>query len=111
MEQQKVDMYLITNQKYFPTEKIVYLKDKLLSVDDQRFSMLSAVSLQDPSILLVVSIIVGSWGFDRFLLGDVGMGILKLLTGGLCGILTIYDWITVMGRTKEDNFQKIMTVL
>ena len=29
MDQQKVDMFIMTNQKFFPAEKIMYLKDKL----------------------------------------------------------------------------------
>ena len=30
MDSQKVDLFVMTNQKYFPAEKIIYLKDKLL---------------------------------------------------------------------------------
>ena len=29
MDQNKVDMYVMTNQKYYPAEKIMYLKEKL----------------------------------------------------------------------------------
>lgn len=29
------------NQKYFPEEKIVYLKDKLRTMDDDKFSLIS----------------------------------------------------------------------
>ena len=32
MDQQKIDLYIMTNQKYFPEEKIVYLKDKLRTI-------------------------------------------------------------------------------
>jgi hypothetical protein len=42
------------------------------------------------------------------MLGDTGMGILKLLTGGCCGILTIIDWFTIQNKAKELNFNKIM---
>ncbi len=45
------------------------------------------------------------------MLGDVPMGILKLLTCGLCGILAIIDWIQIMDRTKEKNFQELCLVL
>ena len=92
MTQDKVDMYLMTNQKYLPAEKIVFLKQKLLEADESKFTLISAVELKDPTTLLLVSIFVGGLGIDRFMLGDTGMGVLKLLTGGLCGILTIVDW-------------------
>lgn len=61
--------------------------------------------------MLLISIFLGEIGVDRFMLGDVGMGILKLLTLGVCGILTIVDWFTITKRTKELNFNNIMTIL
>ncbi len=111
LDQQKIDMYIMTNQKYFPEEKITYLQDKLRTMDDQKFSLLTAVELKEPSTLLLVSIFLGVLGIDRFMLGDTGMGILKLLTCGCCGILTIIDWFTISKKTKEFNFNKVMTLL
>lgn len=111
MDQNKVDIYVMTNQKYFPAEKIMYLKEKLAAMDESKFTMVSTVELKDPTTILLVSIFLGSLGIDRFMLGDTGMGILKLLTGGCCGILTIIDWFTVSKKTKELNFNNLMTVL
>ena len=111
MDQNKVDMYVMTNQKYFPAEKIMYLKEKLAAMDESKFTMVSTVELIDPTTILLVSIFLGTLGIDRFMLGDTGMGILKLLTGGCCGILTIIDWFTVSKKTKELNFNNLMTVL
>ena len=87
MDQNKLDMYLMTNQKYFPPEKMNDLKNRLSAIDDQKFSQLAAVELKDPTTLLLVSIFLGGLGIDRFMLGETGMGILKLLTGGCFGIL------------------------
>lgn len=101
----------MTNQKYFPAEKIMYLKEKLAAMDESKFTMVSTVELKDPTTILLVSIFLGTLGIDRFMLGDTGMGILKLLTGGCCGILTIIDWFTVSKKTKELNFNNLMTVL
>ena len=111
MDQNKVDMYVMTNQKYFPAEKIMYLKEKLAAMDESKFTMVSTVELKDPTTILLVSIFLETLGIDRFMLGDTGMGILKLLTGGCCGILTIIDWFTVSKKTKELNFNNLMTVL
>ena len=101
----------MTNQKYFPAEKIMYIKEKLLAMDESKFSLISTVDLKDPTTLLLVSIFIGGLGIDRFMLGDVGMGILKLLTGGCCGILTIVDWFTISNKTRERNFNSLMTIL
>ena len=111
MEQNKVDMYIMTNQKYFPAEKIMYIKEKLAAMDENKFAMISTIEMKDPTTILLVSIFLGGLGVDRFMLGDIGMGILKLLTCGVCGILTIIDWFTVSKKTKELNFNNIMTML
>lgn len=111
MDQQKVDMYIMANQKFFPPEKIMYLKERLMAVDEQRFSYLSAIELKDPTTLLLISIFLGYLGIDRFMLGDTGMGVLKLLTGGCCGVLTIIDWFGISAKTRELNFSNVMAVL
>lgn len=111
MDQQKVDMYLMTNQQYFPAEKIFLLREKLLKASDDKFIMISSVELKNPTTLLLVSLFLGSLGVDRFMLGDAGMGVLKLLTYGLCGILTLVDWFTISNKTKELNFQKVYSLL
>ncbi len=111
MEQQKVDMYIMSNQKYFPAEKIVYLKEKLMSMDETKFSLLSSIEFKDPTTILLVSLFLGGWGVDRFMVKDTGMGVLKLLTGGLCGILTIIDWFSIQKKAKELNFNQVMTLI
>ncbi|MCI9403472.1 MAG: TM2 domain-containing protein [Oscillospiraceae bacterium] len=111
MTQDKVDMYIMTNQKYLPAEKIVFIKQKLLEADEDKFNLVSAVELKDPTTILLVSIFLGSLGIDRFMLGETGMGILKLLTLGLCGILTIIDWFSVQKKARDLNYNKIMLVL
>jgi TM2 domain-containing membrane protein YozV len=111
MDTQKVDMFVMTNQKYLPAEKIQLLRDRLLAADDNKMVMLSGVEMKDPTAILLVSIFLGSLGIDRFMLGETGMGILKLLTGGCCGILTIIDWFTVQKKAKDANFQKLMAIL
>ena len=73
MEQQKVDMFIMTNQKYFPAEKMVYLKDKLRTMDEEKFSLVSTIELKDPTTLLLISLFLGVLGVDRFMLGDTGM--------------------------------------
>lgn len=111
LEQNKIDMYIMTNQKYFPEDKILYLKDKLRTMDDEKFSLISTIVLKDPTTILLISIFLGSLGIDRFMVGDTGMGILKLLTLGCCGILTIVDWFTISKKAKDINFNKVMSLI
>ncbi|MEZ4357716.1 MAG: TM2 domain-containing protein [Eubacteriales bacterium] len=111
MDKEKVDFYIMTNNKYFPEEKILFLREKLSCLDDEKFMLLTSMELKDPTTMLLISIFLGSLGIDRFMIGDTGMGVLKLLTAGVCGILTIIDWFTIQNRTKELNFNKITMLI
>lgn len=111
MNKEKIDMYVMTNQKYLPADKLVFIKQKLQDVDEDKFALVSTVEFKDPTTILLVSLFLGGLGVDRFMLGDTGMGILKLLTMGLCGILTIIDWFSVQKKTKEVNYNNLMMVL
>ncbi|MBQ1241989.1 MAG: TM2 domain-containing protein [Oscillospiraceae bacterium] len=101
----------MTHQKYFPAEKAVYLREKLLQADESKFTLVTGVELKDPTTLLLISLFLGSLGVDRFMLGQIGMGVLKLLTLGLFGILTIVDWFTVQKKARELNFTNVALIL
>ncbi len=111
MEKSKIDLYLTTNAKYFEPTAIPIIRQKLESASDDTFLTLQATELKDPTTVLLVSIFLGYLGIDRFLIGDVGIGILKLLTCGVCGILTIIDWFTISKKTKQLNMSKISMIL
>lgn len=111
MEQQKVDMFLMTQAKYFEGYQLQAIKDKLLSLDDSKFVMIQAANLKDPTTALIISIVGGSLGIDRFFIGDTGLGIAKLLTCGGIGIWAIVDWFLIMGRTREVNMERFQRVL
>ena len=51
--------------------------------------------MKSKTTALILSVLVGGLGIDRFYLGYTGMGVLKLLTGGCFGILYIIDIINI----------------
>ncbi len=55
--------------------------------------------------MLIISLLLGGLGVDRFMLGETGMGVLKFLTVGGLGILTIIDWFNIMSKTRKKNFE------
>lgn len=57
---------------------------------------------------LLLSIFLGSIGVDRFYLGKVGTGILKLLTAGGFGIWWLVDIILIAtDQMKDSNGQPL----
>jgi len=51
-------------------------------------------------LTLVMSIVFGQLGVDRFIMGHIGLGILKLLTFGGLGIWWLVDLILVATKYK-----------
>jgi TM2 domain-containing membrane protein YozV len=59
-------------------------------------------------VALLLSIFLGSLGIDRFYLGHIGLGILKLITLGGCYIWWIIDIILIAtGKIRDANGQPL----
>lgn len=52
---------------------------------------------------LLLSLFVGTFGIDRFYLGYIGLGILKLITLGFCGIWALIDLILIALNNVPDS--------
>jgi TM2 domain-containing membrane protein YozV len=107
MDAQKVDMFILSNGKFFEGHQMNMIRERLVALDDSKWVMLSTAQFKDPTTTLIVSILAGSFGIDRFLIGDTGLGVGKLLTCGGLGIWAIIDWFMIQKATKEKNMQKI----
>lgn len=80
--------------------------------DQQKFLFNSQFGAErkDRTMLLVISIFLGHFGIDRFLLGDVGLGLGKLFTFGACGIWTVIDWFLIMPAADDYNRAKAQQI-
>ena len=103
--------WLTANQKKFTPQHFALIRSKMEKMDDVQAAAVAAVPLKDPVLLLVIEIFLGEFGIHRFMLGDVGIGILELLTGGLCGIMWLIDLFTITGKTKERNYNALIPFL
>lgn len=52
-------------------------------------------SMKSKTTVLILSVLVGGLGIDRFYPGYAGMGVLKLLTAGCFGILYVIDIVNI----------------
>ena len=111
MEAQKVDAFILANGKNFQDYQIPALREMLLNVDDNKWLVLQTLQLKDPTIALIISLLAGTLGIDRFYIGDMGLGVLKLITCGGFGILTVVDWFLIMGSARSKNMQKLQSYL
>ena len=68
--------------------------------------IIKAASLKKPSTIQKLSIFGGWWGIDRFMVGDVDLGIVKLISFGGLGILNIFDIFFLKKRVQDDNLVK-----
>jgi len=54
--------------------------------------------------LVLLSFFLGALGVDRFYTGYIGLGILKLITAGGCGVWALIDFILIVcGKYKDAN--------
>jgi TM2 domain-containing membrane protein YozV len=111
MEVQKVDMFIMVNSKFFEGSQLIRIRERLLAVDDSKWILLQAMQFKDPTTSLIISLLGGALGIDRFVIGDTGLGIGKLLTLGGCGIWALVDLFLIMDATKEKNMLQIQQIL
>ncbi|MCO4291925.1 TM2 domain-containing protein [Solitalea sp. MAHUQ-68] len=111
MESQRVDMFIMANSKYFESHQIPAIRQRLLNIDESKWIMVQSLGYKDPTTSLIVSILAGGLGIDRFIIGDTGLGIGKLLTCGGFGIWSIIDWFMIQSATREKNMILLNTAL
>ncbi|SFJ88635.1 TM2 domain-containing protein [Pseudovibrio ascidiaceicola] len=81
------------------------LRDNVPAEKQSDFDVMFAGREKNPVVALVLGLFLGSFGIDRFYTGQIGLGILKLITLGALGIWTLIDWFLIMGAARNKNIQ------
>jgi hypothetical protein len=111
MENQKIETFLTLKGEYFPAAYIPNIREKLAAAPDSKSDVIQFTEYKNPTTMLIISIFLGQLGVDRFMLGDTGLGVLKLITGGGCGIWWLIDLFNVKEKTRQLNFNTLMQIL
>lgn len=123
MDQNKIQLFMVTNQDKLPMEMIPLISNRLEAADDSRMPVLMSMDLKSPVVALVLSLVLGGLGIDRFYIGDNTNGAIKLIVGlvvlpiisvvtlGIGSLLYLgyaVDYFLIMGATKKKNAEKLM---
>lgn len=97
------EKYLTEKRKYFTEKDYKELELIIENLDSQAFENVMNTDLKNPIVMIIISILLGNIGVDRFILGDGKLGVLKLVTSGGFFVWWIIDIFTTSKRTKERN--------
>lgn len=89
-------------------DELRYVQELLKGMSEsqqQQFALLYNSRRRDPTLILLTALLgfIVIAGVHRFLLNQVGMGILFFFTGGICLIGTIVDLVNYKKLTFEHN--------
>lgn len=72
-------MFILNKGKFFPDSSLMLIRDRLANYDDSFLPRLLSASFKNPTTGFLYSIGLGVYGIDRFYIGQVFIGILKLI--------------------------------
>lgn len=96
-------------------EEQAYIAGVIKELDENKarqFANAYRARRRDPRTILLVALVgfLGIAGIQRFLVDQIGMGILYLLTGGLCLIGTIIDMVNYKKIAFEYNVKQAQEI-
>ena len=105
--------FLMSLQGKIGTNELIAAQGRLDKIPDDKITTLALVELKSPVIGLILGLLFGGLGIDRFYKGDIGLGILKFLSIFIAigFIWVVVDWFLVYKGIQRDNFMKLNMVL
>lgn len=112
MKDMMINKFLNINSDFFNSEDIPTIKNFLINLNEDSLETLKFIQFRDPRVFLAISFFGGALGIDRFLIGDIGLGLLKLFFN----IITLFipqfiDLFIIQRRIRKKNFEKLMKLL
>ena len=112
MQEERSNQLFYQYKDSVPGDRAAQLKGMLDAAPDSCYNTLATVKTHSPVVILIISIFLGGLGIDRFMLGDIGLGVCKLLFGWVTGgIWWLVDIFLTYRRAKVKNFENIAAAL
>ena len=86
----------------------------LENLNEENWNKVEYIVFKDPTMMLVISVLVGEFGVDRFMLGDTSNGAIKLLLTLCCGVGLIWwiiDIFQINNMTLDYNYKLLKSTL
>jgi TM2 domain-containing membrane protein YozV len=109
MEDKMVDVFQLLPE--IQGDELLYVQGLLKNANDEqasKFATIYRARRKDPQTILLLALVgfLGVAGIQRFYVDQIGMGLLYLLTAGLCFVGTIIDIVTYKQIAFEFNYRQ-----
>ncbi|CDE72046.1 tM2 domain-containing protein [Acidaminococcus sp. CAG:917] len=112
MTNEKIAIVMSRISDKIPSQDVTMVRHALQSASDDCVVDITSLPLKSPGGCVVLSLFLGGLSIDRFYLGDVGIGIAKLLLGWLTlGIWNFIDIFLCYKKAKVINRDKILSAI
>ncbi len=110
MRSDEIVKFIKDNKNYFPKRKSDFLISQLIECEKINIELLYSIKFISPAKVLTMSVFLGIFGVDRFLVKDSFFGFLKLFTFGGLGLLAVFDWFYISKRVKKINYLNLLSL-
>ena len=112
MTEDRIVALLAKFSENVPSGSAFALGNALRSAPDNMFDYLITFPTKSAGITVALSIFLGGLGVDRFYVGDIGLGVAKLLFGWITfGIWYLVDIFLCYRKARKVNFERLMNAI
>lgn len=112
MKKIKINNFLRLNREFLNESDILMANNFLNTLNEESLESLSFLQFNNPKVFWAISFFGGGLGIDRFLIGDIGIGLLKFCLNWITLFIPFFiDLFLIQKRVKRKNFEKIMKLV
>lgn len=102
-------LLVATNSKNILQSDMILFADMLKTCPKSRYSMILSADVKSPTTTLLLSIFLGGLGVDRFYIGDIGIGLFKLIMNVISCVLIVVGYqksvATSIAQIMSESFR------